>query len=105
MVVYEVNLAVDADAAEAYAAWLGPHLREVLACDGFVSAAWLDVEDDGEADGRVRWCVQYRVRDRAALAAYLAGPAARLRADGQARFGGRFTATRRILGVREEVGA
>ena len=95
-VVYEVNLAVDAEAAEAYAEWLGPHIAEVMACDGFLSAEWFDVESSGD-DGRVHWCVQYRVADRAALDAYLAGPAAALRAAGQARFGGRFTATRRVL--------
>jgi hypothetical protein len=95
-VVYEVNLAVDAGAAEAYAEWLGPHIAEVLVCDGFLSAEWFDVEPAG-GDDRVHWCVQYRVTDRAALDAYLAGPAGALRADGQARFSGRFTATRRVL--------
>ncbi len=104
MIVYEVNLAVDADAAEAYAAWLGPHIREVLACDGFVSAEWFDVDADGDADGRVRWCVQYRVESAAALDAYLAGPAARLRAEGAEKFGGRFAASRRVLAVREAAG-
>lgn len=103
MVIYEVNLAVEPDAAEAYAAWLGPHIQEVLLCDGFLSAEWLrvepDVADDAGEGGPVRWCIQYRLRDRAALDAYLAGPAARLRADGVARFGGRFTATRRVLSL------
>jgi hypothetical protein len=103
MVVYEVNLAVDGDVAGAYAAWLGLHVREVLACEGFVSAEWFEVEPD-EDDGRVRFCVQYRVESRAALDAYLAGPAVRLRAEGVERFGGRFTASRRVLAVREAVG-
>ncbi len=105
MLLYEVNLAVEADAAPAYAAWLEGHMPAVLACDGFLSAEWFDVDpDDTPAPGsspgqalRVRWCVQYRVRDRAALDAYFAGPAARLRADGLQRFGGRFEATRRVL--------
>jgi hypothetical protein len=101
VIVYEVTLAVAADAAGAYAAWLGPHIREVLACDGFRSAEWFEVEPDGEADGQVRWCVQYRLESRAALDAYLAGPAQRLRAEGVETFGGRFTATRRVLALRE----
>jgi len=74
----------------------------VLACDGFLSAEWFAVEpdaDDAGTDRPIRWCVQYRLRDRAALDAYFAGPAARLRADGVARFGGRFTASRRVLSL------
>lgn len=102
MVLYEVNLTVDADAAEEYAAWLGPHVAEILALDGFLSADWFEVESD-DADGRVRWCIQYRLRDRAALQHYFDTHAARFRADGLARFGGRFEATRRMLALRETV--
>lgn len=103
MVIYEVNLAVDADAAADYAAWLGPHIDEVLAVPGFVSAEWWEVEPDAgaPADGRRRWCVQYRVESREALADYVERHAARLRGDGLARFGGRFTAGRRVLLPRE----
>lgn len=97
MVIYEVNLAVDADIAEAYAAWLAPHIDEVLAVPGFVSAEWWTVEADRQPGDRVRWCVQYRVESRAALRDYLDHHAARLRGDGLDRFGGRFDATRRIL--------
>jgi len=106
VVVYEVNLAVEADAADAYAAWLGPHVEAILRLDGFVSAAWFAVEPDAGpgGDGYVRWCVQYRLRDRAALQAYLDGPAAAFRAEGQERFGGRFEATRRVLLLREAFG-
>ena len=95
-VVYEVNVAVDAGAAEAYAEWLRRHMDEVLSCAGFLSAELLRVEDAG-ADGRVQLCVRYRVASRAALEDYFAGPAAALRADGEARFGGRFSASRRVL--------
>lgn len=95
MLIYEVNLDVDRGVAGAYAAWLGPHIGEVLAVDGFASAEWWSV-DDAPA-GRVLWCVQYRVQDRAALDAYLAHHAARLRGDGLTRFAGRFSASRRVL--------
>ena len=97
MVVYEVNLAVDADAAEAYAAWLAPNIDEVLAVPGFLSADWHEVEADGSADGRRQWVVQYRVESREALEAYLREHAERLRGDGLERFGGRFEASRRVL--------
>lgn len=99
MVIYEVNLAVDPDAASAYAAWLAPHVDEVLAVPGFVSADWWAVEPDGDRTPQdpVRWCVQYRVESRAALETYFREHAERLRGVGAARFGGRFTATRRVL--------
>lgn len=97
MVIYEVNLAVDADIADAYAAWLAPHIEEVLAVEGFTSADWWVEDDDSRQTERVRWCVQYRVESRDALATYFRDHAERLRDDGLARFGGRFEASRRIL--------
>ena len=42
-------------------------------------------------------CVQYTLRDRASLDAYLRDHAPRMRAEGEARFGGRFRASRRVL--------
>jgi hypothetical protein len=104
VVLYEVNLAVDAEIAADYAAWLGPHVEAILALDVFLGAEWFEVEGDA-TDGRVRWCVQYRLRDRAALQAYFDGPAARFRAEGLEKFGGRFEATRRVLALRETVHA
>lgn len=97
MVIYEVSLAVDAEVADAYAAWLAPHIEEVLGVPGFVSAAWFEVESDGPPDARREWVVQYRVKSRRALQAYFDHHAARLRGDGLDRFGGRFEATRRVL--------
>ena len=102
-IVYEVNLDVDPGAAAEVAAWLPDHIAEVLKSEGFLGAEWLVVH--GEDDGRVRWSLRYLVRDRAALDAYLAGPAAALRAEGVERFGGRFTATRRVLELRDRIGA
>ena len=96
MTVYEVDIAVDAAVAEDYAAWLGRHIREILALDGFLGADWFEVEGE-ETAGRVRWCVRYRLRDRAALQRYFDAHAARLRGDGLGRFGGRFEITRRIM--------
>ena len=102
-VVYEVNLAVERDVADAFAAWLAPHIDEMLGFDGFEGADWYErrpEDEGGDPDGPVLWTVGYRVRDRAALDAYLAGPAQRMRGDGLARFEGRFTASRRVLARR-----
>lgn len=96
-VVYEVNLDLDADIEPAYRAWLEPHVREICALPGFIGAQLFGVDEPPAAMGRVSLCVQYALRDMAALESYLRDHAPRLRADGMARFGGRFTATRRVL--------
>ena len=98
-VVYEVNLDVDAAIAGEYRAWLGAHAGEIVALPGFTGARTFDVLDPPPAPGRVALCVQYALRDGAALEAYLRDHAPRLRADGIARFGDRFRATRRVLAV------
>lgn len=95
-VIYEVNLQVDAGIAQDYQAWLEAHVDDLLALPGFVGATLFAVQEPLEP-GRVGWCVQYRLRDMAALDAYLREHAPRMRDLGVARFGGRFTATRRVL--------
>jgi hypothetical protein len=95
MVVYEVNLHVDAGVAGAYRAWLRDHIRALLSLEGFVDAT-LYTEEAG-ADGRQHFVVHYRLTDRASLDRYLAHHAARMRQDGLDRFGVHFTADRRIL--------
>lgn len=96
MTIYEVNLEVDADAADAYAAWLDAHIREMLSLPGFLAAEWLE-RTDGPADDRARWTVAYKLRDDAALERYFAEFAESMRGEGLARFEGRFTASRRVL--------
>ncbi len=95
MPLYEVNLHVADEIADAFAAWLHGHIREMLAFDGFERAVWLRVETDRE--DTTSWCVHYYVSDRAHLNAYFERHAAAMREDGLRRFGGKFTADRRIL--------
>lgn len=97
MLVYEVNLAVEAAVAEAFVAWLPGHVAELLALPGFLEAEIFTVDEPAAPAGEVSLSVRYRLRDRAALEGYLRDHAERLRADGIARFGGRFQATRRVL--------
>jgi len=103
VIVYEVNLAVDGEIAAAYREWLVAHVAQILRLPGFVDARILDVlEADVEPlarDGEVALCVQYALRDRASLDGYLREHAPRMRADGDARFAGRFRARRRVLGA------
>ena len=96
-VVYEVNIDLDVAIRNDYLAWLGAHVAEILALPGFAGAQILEVSDPPAGPGRVSLCVQYRLAGQAALDGYLAEHAPRLRAEGMARFGGRFTASRRVL--------
>lgn len=96
-VVYEVNLDIDAEVVAAYRHWLDAHVAEICALPGFTGARVFEVVEPAAADGRVALCVQYLLCNAAALDDYLAHHAARMRADGLARFGGRFNASRRIL--------
>lgn len=98
--IYEVNIAVDAELAATYEAWLRDHVREVLKNPGFATAQIHTADPD---QARACFVIHYQVADRAALEAYFADPgptgAAALRSDGLTRFGSRMTATRRVLQV------
>ena len=97
MIVYEVNLEIDAGIAAEYRRWLDAHVAEILALPGFTGARILDVLEPARPAMRIALCVQYTLADAAALDNYLREHAPRLRADGVARFGDAFRAHRRIL--------
>lgn len=103
--IYEVNIDLDAQLRVEYLHWLEHHVAEICTLPGFTGAQVWEVVDPAPAADRVRLCMQYRVRDAASLDAYLREHAPRLRADGVARFGARFTATRRVLRPLDDVDA
>lgn len=97
MIVYEVSIEVDRAIAEIYLDWLREHVARMLSFDGFVQAQIAERADLPEDAPRHGFVVAYRLRDAAALDAYFAHHAAAMRADGERRFGGRFSASRRVL--------
>ena len=97
MIVYVVELEMDAALRDEYLAWLAGHVREMLALPGFTGAETLIRSDPPPPAGRFVVRVHYRLRDRAALDHYLAEHAPRMRAAGVARFGQRIRAARSIL--------
>jgi hypothetical protein len=103
MLIYEVNLTVDGDAATRYSAWLREHIRQMLDLDGFEAAVWYVRSGDDtipEADEPTdprQWTVQYQVRDRAALTAYLDEHAEAMRREGVEKFGDHVESDRRIF--------
>lgn len=101
MLIYEVNLHVDNAVAEEYATWLRAHIAEILHLDGFTGATWYALDPEG---GRQHWSIHYRLKDWKSLQAYLDKHAEAMRQDGLDRFGGRFSADRRVLYEREVFG-
>lgn len=95
MIVYEVNLQVEASIADEFRAWLEAHVAQMLALPGFLSAERFRVESG--AGEPVEFCVQYRLHDAVALDAYFREHAPHMRAEGLSRFGSRFTAARRVM--------
>lgn len=96
-VVYAVSLDVDAAVIDDYLAWLQAHMREIVALPGFTGAQLFEQDEPPAQAGRVCLSVHYTLRDEQALATYLREHAPRMRAEGEARFGGRFQATRQVL--------
>ena len=96
-VIYAVALDVDTAVIVDYLAWLRAHMREIVALPGFTGAQLFEQDEPPAEAGRVSLRVQYTLRDEQALATYLREHAPRLRAQGEARFGGRFRATRQVL--------
>ncbi|WP_428409780.1 DUF4286 family protein [Hyphococcus sp.] len=91
-ILYEVIASIAPEARGDYLDWLKPHVSEMLTFDGFVSGEiFVSAEDECEITS------VYRLKDMAAMDAYLAGPAKKMRADGVTRFGGALVARRRIL--------
>lgn len=105
MIVYEVSLQVDRDIVAEYLHWLHDHIAQIVALPGFLGAQLFETRDDAPDSARCGYVVAYRLTDQAALQRYFDEFAPALRADGQARFGGRFSATRRVLESRNEYAA
>jgi hypothetical protein len=86
-------MTVDADVRDEWLAWMeSAHVPAILREPGFERAViHRDVVDDA------RFVVHYELSGRDVLDRYLAGAAARLRAEHEARYGGRARASRQVL--------
>lgn len=97
MVLYEVTLRIERDSAGEYRAWLEGHVARMLALPGFERAEVFEVVETPPDAHHASLCVHYRLRDARALDDYLRDHASAMRAEGIARFGDRFSASRRVL--------
>jgi Domain of unknown function (DUF4286) len=99
-VIYEVNIFAEKSIEADYRRWLTKHIDEILSLPGFVEAKCFEVQADALSH-ELSFCVHYYLDSQISLDNYLLHHAPRLRADGIARFGDRFRATRRVLFTRE----
>ncbi len=97
MVIYEVNLKINNCIATKFKAWLNAHVSEMLEIDGFIKAKIL--KDNDSSDNFTLLTVHYTVENYDKLEAYFLNQATQMREDGVARFGNKFTATRRIFEI------
>jgi hypothetical protein len=99
--IYVVECELEPDIVADYDAWLPGHVRDVLACDGFLGATIDALETP--AGERQRRRIQYRLESVAALDHYLENKATQLRTETAERFGGRVHCERRVFKPRVEL--
>ncbi len=103
MVIYEVNLSIDADVYADYMVWLKEHVKEMLQFPGFIQVSLFEQESK-EPDGdfsQEKLTVQYQIEDRDSLEKYLTEFAPKMRGEGINRFKDKFSADRRIFNVQD----
>ena len=101
ILIYEVECQLDPDIVADYDAWLPGHVRDVLACAGFLGATIESPETPpGEPQRRM---IRYRVENAAALDNYLENMATALRTETAQRFGARVHCVRRVLKPRHDL--
>lgn len=98
MIIYNVTLNVDEDAADAWLHWMKTvHIPDVMATGLFLDNRICRVL--AEEDGGLTYAVQYTCADMATYERYKSEHAPRLQAETQKHFGGRFAAFRTLLEV------
>ena len=106
MVVYEVNLQIHDTIWEDYISWLVEHIegeQGMLSLPGFEKAIYCFPEHDDKVPYYRALTVCYWIYGMAHLQHYLKHKAPQVRAEGVARFGTLFSATRRIFRVEDHL--
>ncbi len=94
MVIYEVNLNIQATIMDKFITWLKHHMSDVLQLDGFIQATTFKEQNDDES---LQLCIHYQTKDMQSLQNYFDHHATAMRQEGIDLFGNQFSATRRVL--------
>jgi len=99
MVIYNVTVKVDADAATDWVKWMqDEHISDVIATGLFYDARLCKLMEMEEDDG-VTYVAQYYANDMDQYHTYIDTFAMAMREKGHKAFGGRFTAFRSVMEV------
>lgn len=102
MIIYEVNLEVNAEIYEEYVPWLIGHIKEIVSFKGFKKAKLLEETDLDSAKTTRNLTIQYELDTRENLQEYFDLHAAAMRKEGNERYGGKFKASRRIFQLKND---
>lgn len=97
MMIYEVRVSLDTSVADAWLAWIGPHMQHVVDTGCFTEAT-LEREMD-PPEGRPAFRVRYHFGHLADLRRYEAEHAPALREEGLQKFGAAMQASRSVWEV------
>lgn len=100
MVIYEVNLNIDAEIYSQFESWLKGHAKEILQFPGFIQASIIK-QDQATTSGREHLTVQYLLENRDALDKYFTDLAPKMREQGINLFKDKFSAERKIFDVKD----
>ena len=93
MIIYEINIELDAEIVNEFDVWLDDHIPTMLQFEGFTSAKKLNSIDDE----KYYLTVQYSIVSQEDLDRYLRNHAQTMREEGLKRFGDNFKAHIRIM--------
>jgi hypothetical protein len=98
MIIYNVTINIDHEVHDQWLEWMrDTHIPEVMATGSFLGHRFCRVLADDE--GGATYAIQYTCADMATYERYRDEHAARLQAETQRHFGGRFVAFRTLLEV------
>merc|ERR1712226_1273230 len=101
MVYYEVNLTIDDEILEDYKKWLKSHIDDMLKIPGFVSyKIYHHSQINGtkiENPQKSQITIIYKLESKEQLEQYFEIYAPKMRGGGTEKFGGKFSAFRRVF--------
>ncbi len=99
MIIYNVTIKVDNDAADAWVAWMkGEHIADVLSTGLFADARLSRLLEQDDSEG-LTYIAQYFADTMEQYQAYIDNHAIAMREKGFKAFGGKFAAFRTIMEV------
>lgn len=101
MIIYQVTLTINKEIFNEYLEWLKEHIQEMLCVEGFIDSKILQPILEEQSDALNTLCVLYTVENEFYLKQYFEKQASAMRAQGEQKFGKKFSATRAVYSTLE----